>query len=279
MASKQVHRDLAVIWVDAQADANTPETSPSMHYHGMPAAHLMGWFKKNPLGFEWFPKTYCSEAQFSFIGLRDVDKKEGELLMHSDIHVFSMREVDELGLKACIERAIQGVDPSGRRPIHLSLDVDAVDPSVAPGTGTRARGGLSYREIHYICEEIALTGRLVSMDLVEVNPGLDPPLCDKLHGDDKDLNRTTPTVGLGIDLILSALGKSIMKKNSIVDRIKARSRNNSINEFRLNPGNPEEGKEGGKFVATGMTSPMKSNGHDITGRVAGFFLPGSQEKL
>merc|ERR1719421_1525068 len=86
-----------------------------------------------------------------------------------------MREVDKHGIAKVMEMALSAIDPNGFRPLHLSLDIDAVDPHFAPGTGTAARGGLSYREIHYICEECALTKRLVSMDLVEVNPGLDPP--------------------------------------------------------------------------------------------------------
>ena len=111
-----------------------------------------------------------------------------------------------------IERALDKIDPNQKRPIHLSLDVDGIDPSVAPGTGTRARGGLSYREIHYICEELAMTRRLVSMDLVEINPGLDTGLTERLHGDDDQMKQTTATVQLGVELVLSALGKSILRR-------------------------------------------------------------------
>ena len=123
--------------------------------------------------------------------------------------------------------AIEAVGPAMDNPLHLSLDIDAIDPHFAPGTGTAARGGLSYREIHYICEECALTRRLVSMDLVEVNPGLDPPPEKSanpleeaeggehhtnggaMHGDPPAIRRASPTVRLAVELVLSALGKQI----------------------------------------------------------------------
>jgi len=216
------YNDMAVIWVDAHADANTPETSPSLHYHGMPAAHLLGWFAKNPKGFEWFSEQpILREERFAFIGLRDIDPLEGQLLKNSGIHVYTMRDVDRKGIGQVIGEALNKIDPNGIRPLHLSLDVDAVDPLFAPGTGTLARGGLTYREVHYIAEEMAMTNRLVSMDLVEVNPLLDPTVAvtnpgtdhaaGPLHGDDPDMNpNSTPTVQLGVEIILSALGKTIL---------------------------------------------------------------------
>lgn len=210
-AVSSVHEDLCIIWIDAHGDANTPDTSPSLHYHGMPAAHIMGWFKKHPAGFEWMPRHKSVNAQnVAYIGLRDIDPEEGRLMRDSDLHIYTMRDVDRLGIAKVIEEALIKVDPNGRRPIHLSLDVDGIDPAVAPGTGTCARGGLTYREIHYICESLALTRRLVSMDLVEINPGLDPSPQEKMHGDNEELGRTTPTVQLGVELVLSALGKTIM---------------------------------------------------------------------
>jgi hypothetical protein len=137
-----------------------------------------------------------------------------------------------------VERAIAHVSgPDGRSPLHLSLDIDAVDPNYAPGTGTTARGGLNYREVHYICEELAISRRLVSMDLVEVNPALDPPPTDlHMHGDNEAIavvrrrraqpqvlrsapcsrrlcareSQTSPTVRLAIELALSALGRQII---------------------------------------------------------------------
>ena len=213
--------DCGVIWVDAHADANTPRTSPSGHYHGMPAAHLMGWFEqpgelgegvsKGALkGFSWFPSGILAESKLAYIGLRDVDLEEGKLLRKHGVRLFTMRDVDKHGIAKVIEMAIEAVGPSLDCPLHLSLDIDSVDPFYAPGTGTTARGGLSYREVHYICEECALTNRLVSMDLVEVNVGLDPPPPpEEMHGDNPDLKPCSPTVHLANEIALSALGKQI----------------------------------------------------------------------
>ena len=128
-------------------------------------------------GFEWFKPGCLPENKLAYIGLRDVDPEEGEMIRRSSVVAYTMRDVDKYGIARVIEMAMRGIDPNGRLPIHLSLDVDSVDPQFAPGTGTCARGGLTYREIHYVCEELALTDRLVGMDLVEVNPALEstPP--------------------------------------------------------------------------------------------------------
>ena len=132
------------------------------------------------------------------------------MLRNSNVHCYTMREVDKHGIAKVIEMAIAAIDPNGRRPLHLSLDIDAVDPHFAPGTGTCARGGLGYREIHYICEELAETRRLVSMDLVEVNPALDVPPTGQMHGDDPSIKVAPQTVQLAVELTLSALGKTIL---------------------------------------------------------------------
>lgn len=237
-ASIARYPELGVIWVDAHADANTPRSSPSGHYHGMPAAHLLGWFDKEGemgdgvprgtqlSGFEWFRSGCLQESKLAYIGLRDVDVEEGRMLRRSGVRVFTMRDVDKHGIARVIEMAIEAVGPSMDCPLHLSLDIDSVDPHFAPGTGTAARGGLSYREIHYICEEAALSRRLVSMDLVEVNPGLDPPSVHSsegdehaeasggvtgpsMHGDHPAIQGASPTVRLALELVLSALGKQI----------------------------------------------------------------------
>lgn len=125
-----------------------------------------------------------------------------------------MRDVDKHGIGRVVEMALAAVDPHSNSPLHLSLDVDAVDPHFAPGTGTMVRGGLTYREIHYICEEMALTNRLVGMDLVEVNPQLEPGQAQggarAMHNEDPEAVHVSPTVNLGVELILSALGKTIM---------------------------------------------------------------------
>jgi len=206
--------DLCVVWVDAHADANTPKTSPSGNYHGMPAAHVLGWFKPEdtPKGFDWFPEGGCvKEQNFALIGLRDVDPLEADALKRSLVTVRTMRDVDQCGISAVVRECLAAIDPQGCRPIHLSLDVDAIDPTYAPGTGTLARGGLSYREIHYICEELFDTRRLVSMDIVEVNPALDVAEPEAaMHGDNPAINRSTSTVKLAIELVLSSLGKQVL---------------------------------------------------------------------
>eukprot|EP00308_Calcidiscus_leptoporus_P016594 CAMPEP_0119351570 /NCGR_PEP_ID=MMETSP1334-20130426/867_1 /TAXON_ID=127549 /ORGANISM="Calcidiscus leptoporus, Strain RCC1130" /LENGTH=393 /DNA_ID=CAMNT_0007364407 /DNA_START=39 /DNA_END=1220 /DNA_ORIENTATION=+ len=210
-AMQRTYPSLGVIWVDAHADANTPDTSPSMHYHGMPAAHLLGWFEQTLKGFDWFTPGCLSENRLAYIGLRDIDKEEAAMLKESNVAVYTMRDIDKHGIAKVIEMAIAAIDPNSNRPLHLSLDIDAVDPHFAPGTGTCARGGLTYREIHYVCEEMALTNRLVGMDLVEVNPSLDPPPAGAaMHGDDPNLHPASPTVQLGVELSLSALGKTIL---------------------------------------------------------------------
>mmetsp|Transcript_6754 Transcript_6754/g.16527 ORF Transcript_6754/g.16527 Transcript_6754/m.16527 type:complete len:561 (+) Transcript_6754:376-2058(+) len=218
-AMSQIYPDLCVIWIDAHGDCNNPKTSPSGHYHGMPAAHVMGWFDQHPKGFEtWMPNSdprqpIIDPRNFCFIGLRDIDPGEAELMRNSDLHYFTMRDVDEVGVSNVIKEALRRIDPNSRRPIHLSFDIDGCDPGIAPGTGTCARGGLTYREAHFICEELALTRRLVSMDLVEINPVLDGlEQGRKMHGDmDHAMGRyVSPTVRLGTELVLSALGQATM---------------------------------------------------------------------
>lgn len=204
--------NVGVIWVDAHGDCNTPETSPSGNYHGMPMAHLLGWFKQPVKGFEWLEGVQLAETRLAIIALRDLDDAERKMLAASNVAAFTMKDIDRLTMAGVVERALahvrrgQGCEDG---PLHLSLDIDACDPSVAPGTGTKARGGLTYREVHYICETLADTGNLVSMDLVEINPALDPQDEESMHGDDPDISGTT-TVRLGIELVASALGKNIM---------------------------------------------------------------------
>jgi len=205
----EAYPNLAVIWVDAHADANTPETSPSLHYHGMPAAHVLGWFKKPLPGFEWLRK-HLPESRLAYIGLRDIDPDEGRMLQESGAHVYTMHDVDRHGIAQVMSMALSRVDPHKNRPMHLTLDIDGMDPAAAPGTGTLARGGLSYRETHFICEEMASTNRLVGCDIVEVNPLVDQ-LPETMHGDDPDMGPASCTVQLACELALSALGKTILQ--------------------------------------------------------------------
>ena len=208
----RAHTDLGVIWVDAHGDCNTPESSESKNYHGMPAAHAMGWFTRTTPGFEWMDealKNPLPENRLVYIGLRDLDPRERELHRKSKVKIFTMKDVDRLGIAGVMTEALRHLSTG---PLHLSFDIDAIDPSVAPGTGTLARGGLSYRESHYICESLADSGRLVSMDMVEVNPKLDTPVNTQkhLHGDDPKIHTDSPTVRLAIELVTSALGKIIL---------------------------------------------------------------------
>eukprot|EP00927_Polykrikos_kofoidii_P041539 TRINITY_DN35418_c0_g2_i1.p1 TRINITY_DN35418_c0_g2~~TRINITY_DN35418_c0_g2_i1.p1 ORF type:complete len:372 (+),score=42.85 TRINITY_DN35418_c0_g2_i1:88-1203(+) len=208
----QCRPDAAVIHVSAYSDCNTPSTSRSGNYHGMWLAHLLGWFKKRVKGFEWFDdflksKGPLPEARVALLALRNVDSEERTLLRESGVHIFTMADIDSDGIGVVMERVLDRIDPMKRRPLHLSFDIGSCDPSIAPGTGTKTRGGLSLREAHFICEKIAQTKRLGSMDIVEVNPAIDRPVEERFHGDDP-LIKASETVSRGIELIASALGKT-----------------------------------------------------------------------
>jgi len=207
--------NLRVIWIDAHGDCNTPLTSPSKLYHGMPLAHAMGWFAKRAHGFDWTHseiKNRLPETHLGYIGLRDIDDLERQLLHSSDICSTTMHHVDRYGACNLTEKILNLIDPDSDSPIHVSLDIDSCDPSIAPGTGTTARGGLWYREVHVILEAIASTRRLVSMDLVEVNPVLDRYDERHHHGDLPEFKnkRVGETAQLGLGCIRSALGATIL---------------------------------------------------------------------
>ena len=198
---ERIGRDVAVIWVDAHADINTPETSESGNIHGMPVAFLTGLAREKGAGedlFGWLGEEPClSLKKLVYIGLRDVDKGEKRILREHGVRAFSMHDIDKyafLSLSLAIfgSLAVWGLEMLishrhgiGRvmemalghigtdTPIHLSFDVDALDPQWAPSTGTPVRGGLTLREGDYIAECVHETGSLVAMDLVEVNPSLE----------------------------------------------------------------------------------------------------------
>jgi arginase len=184
---------IGLIWFDAHADMNTPETSPSGNIHGMPLAVLLGHGAPELTGIEGFsPKLdprFCAH-----IGARDVDAGERELIRKLGMRFFTMREIDERGMSACMDEAIHIASkaPAG---YHVTLDVDALDPGDAPGSGTVVRGGLTYREAHLAMEKIAEAGGALSLEVVEINTAL-------------DINNRTAE--LGVELILSALGKTIL---------------------------------------------------------------------
>jgi arginase len=185
---------IGVIWVDAHTDMNTPETTPSGNIHGMSLAILTG---------QGGPEHLQTMAGFSpavhpgnvcVIGARDIDPAEKDVVRDAGIRVFTMAEIDERGMAACMDEAIARVT-SGTVGFHLSFDLDGIDPMVAPGVGTPVAGGLTYREAHLVCEKAARSERLVSLEVVELNPVLDAE------------NRTGR---LAIGLMASALGKTIL---------------------------------------------------------------------
>jgi len=195
-AACKAWKDTVVVWVDAHGDINTPATSPSGNIHGMPVAFLMGLVKGEVPGFEWLHPCLTPD-RIVYIGLRDVDFGEKKILREQGIKVFSMTEVDKFGIGKVMEMALDHVNPKRDKPIHLSYDVDGIDPQVIPSTGTRVRGGLSYREARHICEAVSETGRLVSLDIVEVNPAIGTP---------KDVEETA---SVAVDLVKSALGRKL----------------------------------------------------------------------
>ncbi len=184
---------LGLLWIDAHPDMNTPQTSPSGNVHGMPLACLIGMGpRKLTHLYDYAPKV--DPKNVALVGLRDVDALEKPHVKDSGVRAFTMRHIDERGLRAVMEEALDVVS-AGTEGFHVSLDMDAVDPESAPGVGTAVRGGLSYREAHLAMEMICDAGRMISMDVVEVNPVID------------EANRTAI---LAVELVLSALGKRIL---------------------------------------------------------------------
>ncbi len=186
-------RKIGVVWIDAHADMNTPETSPSGNVHGMPLACSIGMGPRELTHiFGFAPKVDARNV--ALIGIRDVDQLEKEHVRNSGVRAFTMRHIDERGLRAVMADAIR-IATEGTDAFHLSLDVDAIDPQEAPGVGTPVRGGLTYREAHLAMETICDCGSMTSMDVVEVNPVID------------EANRTAV---LAVELMMSAMGKRIL---------------------------------------------------------------------
>lgn len=184
---------VGVIWLDAHGDINTPESSTSGNVHGMPVAHLIGWGDPR-LSAIAVPPPAVRPEQLVMVGLRDLDPPERRHIRQAGIAAYTMREIDERGLKSVMADAI-AIASRGTGGIHLSCDPDWIDPVDAPGVGTPVRGGATFREAHLALEMIADSGRLVSMDMVEINPVLD------------DRNRTAT---LAVDLVVSAFGARIL---------------------------------------------------------------------
>jgi len=186
-------KKIGLIWIDAHTDMNTPESSPSGNIHGMPLACCMGNGPDELTGIGGFsPKV--DPKNVALVGIRSVDELEREYVQRSGVRVFTMRDIDERGLRAVMEEAI-AVASDGTAGFHVSLDMDAMDPTEAPGVGTPVRGGLSYREAHLAMETLCDSGQMLSMEVVEVNPVID------------EVNRTGL---LAVELVLSAMGKRIL---------------------------------------------------------------------
>jgi arginase len=186
-------KKIGLIWLDAHADMNTPETSPSGNVHGMPLACIVGLGPPELSEIGGY-KPKVAPANVAIVGLRDVDSVEKPHVRESGVRAFTMREIDERGLRAVMEDAIR-IATDGTAGFHLSLDMDFVDPRDAPGVGTPVRGGATYREAHLAMEMICDSEAMISMEAVEVNPVID------------EVNRTAD---LAVELIQSALGKRIL---------------------------------------------------------------------
>ncbi|MBI3299038.1 MAG: arginase [Elusimicrobia bacterium] len=188
----QKKQSIGLIWVDAHGDMNTPETSPSGNIHGMPLAHLLGLGDRALAGIGGRgPKVKARNTVL--VGIRDLDASEKKNLRESGVAVFTMKEVDRYGMAWVAARAIEFASDQ-TAGFHVSFDIDAADPSVAQGTGTPMRGGLTYRESHLFMELVADSEMLAALDMVEINP------LEDVHNQ---------TAGLASELIQSALGKRI----------------------------------------------------------------------
>ena len=187
-----VHGAGGVLWIDAHADINTPETSPSGNVHGMPLAAALG-LGGDAFANDAWPLPALDPRRVVLLGLRQADDGERRLLREAGVRVFTMSEVDRIGVERAMREALDHV--SGAPFVHVSLDMDVLDPEVAPGVGTPVRGGLTYREAHLALELLAESGLAGSLEVVEVNPILD---------------RENTTALTAVELVASALGKTII---------------------------------------------------------------------
>jgi arginase len=188
----RVHGTGGVLWIDAHGDLNRPETSPSGNVHGMPLAVALGLAGPEFESDVW-PLPAIDPSRLALVGIRSLDPAEVELLRTLDAQVYTMSDVDKLGVERVVRQALAHI--AGPGFVHVSLDMDALDPEVAPGVGTPVRGGLSYREAHLALELVAESGLAGSLEVVEVNPVLD---------------RQNETGELAVELVASALGARIL---------------------------------------------------------------------
>jgi arginase len=190
---RRKNQKVGLLWIDAHSDMNTPESSPSGNVHGMPLASIMG-LQPDELAniFNFSPKVQPENCVL--IGIRDVDSFEKENIRKSGVSVFTMRDIDERGMRSVMEEAI-GLATKGTAGFHVSLDMDWIDPEDAPGVGTPVWGGATYREAHLAMEIIADSGGMLSFEIVEVNPVID---------------EHNQTADLAVELALSGFGKKIL---------------------------------------------------------------------
>ena len=182
----------AVLWVDAHGDLNTPESSPTGNVHGMVLAAAMG-LGGDAFAYDEWPLPAIEPARVALVGVRSLDQGEREMLRRLDARVFTMSEIDRIGIERAVRESLAHL--AGASFVHVSLDMDVVDPAHAPGVGTPVRGGLSYREAHLAMELVAESGLVGSLEVVEVNPILD---------------RENETAKLAVELVASALGARIL---------------------------------------------------------------------
>jgi arginase len=185
--------EIGVLWVDAHGDMNTPASTTSGNVHGMPLAALLGPepAELSKIGLR-SPKIRAEKTVL--IGVRNLDPNERERVRESKVHVFTMKDIDRYGIATVMERAL-AIAGDGTHGIHVSFDLDVCDPTIAPGVGTPVKGGLDYREAHMVMEMVADSGRLMALDLVEVNPILDAQ---------------NQTAVLAVELVSSAFGQGII---------------------------------------------------------------------
>lgn len=193
---RERRKNLRVLWLDAHADFNTSEVTPSGNIHGMPVACLCGLGPKSLIELGGSAPALRSE-EIRQIGVRSVDVGEKRLVSEYGLDIYDMRYIDEVGIKRAMEEALEGVDANTH--IHVSFDVDFLDPAIAPGVGTTVPGGPNYREAQLVMEMIADTGRLGSLDIVELNPAFD------------EHNRTGQ---LAVSLVESLFGKSTLMRSA-----------------------------------------------------------------
>ena len=186
------HGPGGVLWIDAHSDINTPETSPSGNVHGMPLAAVLGLAGDGFASSSW-PLPAVTARHVALLALRQTDEGERTLLREAGVRVFTMSEIDRIGIERAVREALDRV--AGVGFVHVSLDLDALDPEVAPGVGTPVRGGLTYREAHLLLELVAESELAGSLEVVEVNPILD---------------RGNTTALTAVELVASALGKTIV---------------------------------------------------------------------